>query len=38
MNMVTIVRLVLDLRVERSAPCMGYTSPVFAGRIAAIGS
>jgi hypothetical protein len=36
--MVTIARLVLDLGVERSAPCMGYTSPVFDDRIAAIGA
>ena len=34
---VTIVRLVLDRGVECSAPCIGYTPPVFAGRIAAIG-
>jgi hypothetical protein len=33
----TIARLVLELGVERSAPCIGYTSPVFAGRVLAIG-
>jgi len=37
MIMVTIAHLVLQLGVERSAPCIGYTSPLFAGRVLAIG-